>query len=100
MQITRTEGIAPYTERDFTFSEKKVQGGRVAKREDALFLISGGRYKRVAEGKERVYVLEGEGYFKWKRGETKYREGDVWLVDAVGEYELNGKGKYLVVFEK
>ena len=98
MKIEQISFNPPLSERDFTLSEKKVQGACIGKREGALLVLSSSRYKAECNAVHRVFVLEGEGHFKWKRGETKYRENQAFLLEKVGEYELNGAGKYLIIF--
>lgn len=100
MQLTTTAYEPPYQEKDFAFSEKKVQGATIGKKENALFILSASRYKLECEAKHLVYVIEGNGHFKWKRGEKDFHTGEAFLLEKVGEYELNGKGKYLIIFEK
>lgn len=98
MKIEQIPFDPPLFEQDFTLSEKKVQGANIAKREGALFVVSASRYKLECTSSQKVFVLEGEGHFKWKRGETNYREGQAFLLEKIGEYELNGAGKYLIIF--
>ena len=65
--------------------------------DDMLLITSGGRYKLFTEGFDYVRVLEGKGHVKWARGEYPFAEGDILRLDGVKEYELNGKGSYVIV---
>ena len=65
--------------------------------DDMLLIKSGGRYKLFTEGCDYVRVLEGKGHVKWARGEYPFSEGDILRLDSVKEYELNGKGRYVIV---
>ncbi|MBO5525684.1 MAG: hypothetical protein J5993_02945 [Clostridia bacterium] len=100
MQLTPIPFEPPYSEQDFTFSEKKVQGATIGKKDDALFIVSQSRYKLECDQKHLVYIAEGNGHFKWKRGEKDFHRGEGFLLEKIGEYELNGRGKYLIIFEK
>ncbi|MBP5242474.1 MAG: hypothetical protein J6Z36_02145 [Clostridia bacterium] len=82
---------------EFVMQETPVQGAQIGKRENDLYIVSPRRFKLFTTGMDRVYILEGNGFFKWKRGETKFSAGDVFTVEEVGEYEINGNGKYFVV---
>lgn len=86
-------------EEEFVFSEQSVQGAKTAKRGNDVLILSPKRFKLFTEGVDyvKILVLNGEGHFKWSRGETKFLEGDEFEVNGVGEYELNGDGKYLIV---
>lgn len=99
MKIERIQSAPPFQEKDFIFSDKMVQGAFVAKKENALFVRSRSRYKLECDGVHVVYA-DGEGYVKWKRGEFPFSAGDVLRLEKTGEYEINGKGNYLIIFEK
>ena len=75
----------------------KVQGSELRALDDMLLITSGGRYKLFTEGCDYVRVLEGKGHVKWARGEYPFSEGDILRLDGVKEYELNGKGRYVIV---
>lgn len=75
----------------------KVQGGEKRALGNMLLVTSGGRYKLFTEGCDYVRVLEGKGHVKWARGEYPFSEGDILRLDGVKEYELNGKGRYVIV---
>lgn len=97
MKIEMIPFEPPFKESDFTLSEQKVQGAYIAKTEEAIFVVSSSRFKSETKPTQKVYVLEGKGHFKWKRGEKDYEAGQAFLLDGIGEYELNGKGKYLII---
>ncbi len=86
-------------ERDFTsVPPRKVQGGALYALEKNAFLVeSGGRYKVYSERVDYVKILEGDGHFKWARGETPFHTGDAFCVSEAGEYEVNGARKFAVV---
>lgn len=82
---------------EFIMQEPAVQGAKIGKKDDALLIVSPRRYKLFTTGMDRVKIIEGVGFFKWKRGEVKFSDGDCFEVDEVGEYEINGKGVYVIV---
>lgn len=94
-KITMAEPLPQ--ESDFTFTDKLLQGARVGKKDDALYIFSPRRYKLFTKGKDVVCILDGSGHFKWARGETPFCKGDCFSVEEVGEYELNGSGTFLVL---
>ena len=97
MKIVKMAGGARRQEESgFTFSDKKVQGASVGKKDDDLYIISPRRFKLYTEGTETVHVLSGSGYIKWKRGEIPFAAGDAFLTEAPGEYELNGACEFTV----
>lgn len=98
MSITKIENeiLFPSVE-EFEMQENTVQGARIGKKGNDLLIVSPRRYKLFTSGMDRVKVLEGNGFFKWKRGETKFSAGDCFEVSDVGEYEINGNGTYIVV---
>lgn len=81
----------------FVMQEQTVQGAKIGKSGNDLLIISPRRYKLYTDGADRVKIVEGEGFFKWKRGETKFRTGDNFEISQVGEYEINGKGTFVVL---
>lgn len=94
------------TDKDSRFEERyafgepvKVQGGILRKCGNALLAESGGRFKLFAEGKDHIKFLKGSGFFKWARGETRFSEGDMFLAESTGEYEINGKCSFLLIRE-
>ena len=97
MELIKIAGGARREDKSaFVFSEKKVQGAELGKRGDDLYTVSPGRFKLFAEGKERVNILEGSGYIKWKRGEIPFCAGDAFEADGAGEYEVNGNCTFIV----
>jgi uncharacterized cupin superfamily protein len=82
---------------EFTMQENTVQGAKIGKKDNALFIVSPRRYKLFSESTDFVWVVTGKGHFKWKRGETDFSAGDCFEVAEVGEYELNGDGSFVVV---
>lgn len=97
MDIRKIAGGACREEKEaFIFSEKTVQGAKVGKRGADMYIESPRRFKLFSDAKERVDVLEGEGFIKWKRGEIPFSAGDAFETDAAGEYELNGNCAFTV----
>ncbi len=98
MKIVKTEEPIPFPAPDsFAMRENTVQGAHIGVNGDALLIVSPRRYKLFTEGTDRVKIVEGKGFFKWKRGETPFAAGDCFEVAAVGEYEINGNGVYIVL---
>lgn len=81
----------------FVPTGKKVQGALLSKLDHALLISSPNRYKLFCTGVHRVKILEGAGHFKWARGEKTFSAGEEFFLEDVGEYELNGAGKYLIL---
>ncbi len=80
------------------FSEPvKVQGGQKRTSGNLLEIRSGGRYKLFTISRDFIKIVEGNGHFKWARGETPFIPGDIFLAEEVGEYELNGAGVFLIL---
>ena len=91
MELNKIAGGARIHDKEaFCFSEKKVQGALVGKNGKDLYVLSPRRFKLFAEGRERLDILEGEGFIKWKRGEIPFAAGDAFEADGAGEYEVNG----------
>jgi mannose-6-phosphate isomerase-like protein (cupin superfamily) len=82
---------------EFTMQENTVQGAKIGKKDNALLIASPRRYKLFSENTDFVWIAEGSGHFKWKRGEVDFAAGDCFEVAAGGEYELNGNGVFIVV---
>ncbi len=98
MKISKLEReITVPQESDFTMQENTVQGAKIGKKDNALLIVSPRRYKLFTDDSDIVVILEGNGFFKWKRGETKFIAGDIFEVSQTGEYEINGNGKYIVI---
>ena len=91
MNIRRIEraGDLP-AEESFTFSDKAVQGARLGKRENMLYVISPRRFKLYADRADTLTFLAGSGHFKWARGETDFAAGDTFRVEGEGEYVVDG----------
>lgn len=85
------------SEENFCFKDGKVQGARLGKNGSALLVEGAKRFKLYTDKKDLVKILEGDGHFKWKRGETDFSAGDCFEADGVGEYEINGSDKFLVI---
>ena len=77
----------------------RVQGGLMRKRGGDRLVESGGRFKLECTGKARLFILSGEGYFKWARGETPFAAGETFLLDGTGECDLYGICAFLVARE-
>jgi len=98
--ITKTDEKAEefdFKEEDFTFTAEKVQGAKVGKKGNAIFVISPKRFKLYTEKTDLVKILSGTGHFKWARGETDFAAGDVFKISPDGEYEVNGAATFIAV---
>lgn len=100
MNIQRTErtGELPAAE-SFAFSDKTVQGARLGKRDNILYVVSPRRFKLYADRADTLTFLAGSGHFKWARGETDFAAGDTFRVEGEGEYEVNGNCTFIAVRE-
>ena len=85
------------SEESFVFKDGKVQGARLGQSGDSLLVEGAKRFKLYTDKKDLVKILEGDGHFKWKQGETEFSAGDCFEADGVGEYEVNGSGKFLII---
>lgn len=90
-----------FDESNFKERDSIVQGARVLDYENKTVIYSKKRFKLFTESTDYVKILslEGEGHFKWSRGELPFKEGDAFAVNGVGEYELNASGKFLIISE-
>ena len=97
MKIEKTAAL-PLAENGegFIFSEKTVQGAKVGKKEDLTYIISPRRFKLYTDSCDKLSILKGTGFIKWKRGETPFSAGDCFNVCETGEYELNGNCEFVV----
>lgn len=75
----------------------RVQGGVKRAYENVLFVQSGGRYKLETQSIDYIKILTGSGHFKWARGETPFSEGEVFIAESIGEYEINGNCSFTVI---
>ena len=100
MNIRRIErtGELPAA-KTFEFSDKTVQGAKLGKRENMLYVISPRRFKLYAEKADTLTFLAGSGHFKWARGETDFSAGDIFRIEGEGEYEVNGNCTFIAVRE-
>lgn len=80
------------------FSEPvRVQGASKRDCGDMLLIDSEKRYKLFTQSCDYVRILSGGGSIKWARGELPFSADDIFCFDQAGEYELNGKCRFLVV---
>jgi len=88
-----------FTESDFTFSSAPLQGARVGKNKNALYVISPKRFKLYTDSADELKILKlnGEGHFKWSRGETPFAEGDAFEICGVGEYEVHADCTFALI---
>ncbi len=84
-------------EDSFVFGAGKVQGAKLGKNGNCLLVEGAKRFKLYTEKTDLLKILEGSGHFKWKQGETDFRPGDCFEAEDLGEYEVNGSEKFLVV---
>lgn len=96
MKLEKIQPAAMPAEETFTFDGGTVQGASVGKTENCLFVRSARRYKLFTEGTDELLFLEGNGHFKWARGEKDFAAGDCFRIEAPGEYEVNGKCVFIV----
>ena len=97
MNIRRTECAALPAEREFVFSDKTVQGARMGKKGESLYISSPRRFKLFAKGSETLCIVRGEGHIKWKRGEIPFCAGDVFAAEDAEEYDLCGAGVFFII---
>lgn len=101
MHISRitepSESPFALSEADFVFKEGRVQGARLGKNGGALLVEEAARFKLFTESVDLVKIFEGTGRFKWKKGETDFVAGDCFEVSEVGEYEINGSAKFMII---
>lgn len=77
----------------------RVQGGTLRTRGGDRLVESGGRFKLDCAGSARLFILSGEGQFKWARGETPFSAGDAFLLEGTGECDLYGICAFLLARE-
>ena len=100
MNITRIvqAGELPAAE-EFEFSDKTVQGAKLGKRENMLYVVSPRRFKLFADKADTLTFLAGSGHFKWARGEKDFAAGETFRIEGEGEYEVNGNCTFIAVRE-
>ncbi len=76
-----------------------VQGGEMRTRGRDRLVESGGRFKLDCETRANLFILSGEGYIKWARGETAFAAGDAFALEETHETELNGVCAFLLIQE-
>lgn len=97
MNISKIEKITVPQKEEFTMQEGTVQAATIGKCGKFLYVNSPKRYKLFTDGTDTVLFLSGNGFFKWKRGETKFACGDCFAVSETGEYEINGASEFIVL---
>lgn len=95
-KITESQSVCFPARENFEMRDNTVQGARIGVNGNATLIVSPRRYKVYTDGTDRVKILEGAGFFKWKRGETPFSAGDCFEICRVGEYEINGNGVFIV----
>lgn len=78
-------------EENAPLSDKKVQGARLYQSGNILFADSPRRFKLYTQSRDILLIREGEGHFKWARGEIDFKAGEAFEISETGEYEVNGK---------
>ena len=96
MKLEKIQTAATPAEEEFTFGDAPVQGARVGKKGEWLFVRSPRRYKLFTDGTDEVTFTEGGGHFKWARGERDFAAGESYRLESPGEYEVNGKCAFFV----
>lgn len=94
-RIKRAGGL-PAAE-EFQFSDNRVQGARLGKRENMLYVESPRRFKLYSEKTDTLTFLAGSGHFKWARGEKDFSAGESYRIEGEGEYEVNGNCTFIAV---
>jgi len=86
---------------DFVMSGETVQSAVCGKaqinNQDYIYIESAKRFKLYTEQSDLIYVLSGNGFIKWSRGEKVFSSGDLLLFNNVAEYELNGRSVFIVL---
>lgn len=97
-KIEETESLN-LAEKDFAFSPSPLQGARVGKKDNAMYIISPRRFKLYTDSVDKLKILKlkGEGHFKWARGETPFAEGDTFEICGVGEYEVTADCTFAII---
>ena len=97
IKLTQEDRVPDFPASSETFGAPgKVQGGILRTCGNTVYVESGGRFKRFAEGPEYVKIVAGSGHFKWARGETPFAAGESFVAENAGEYELNGACTFIV----
>ena len=96
MKLEKIQTAATPAEEEFTFGDAPVQGARVGKKGEWLFVRSPRRYKLFTDGTDEVTFTEGGGHFKWARGERDFAAGESYRLESPGEYEVNGTCAFFV----
>lgn len=65
-----------------------------------MYASSPRRFKLFTKTRDVLLVREGEGHFKWARGEMDFRCGEAFEIEQAGEYEVNGKCVFAVYRQK
>ncbi len=80
-------------------SPVRVQGGTLSARGRERLAESGGRFKLACASRATLFLLKGEGYAKWERGEVPFAPGDVFSLEGEGEIDLYGKCVFIYTAE-
>lgn len=83
-------------ENEIPFTDKKVQGANIYQNGEILYAKSPKRYKLFTDNKNIVLFINGNGHFKWARGEIDFFQGDSFEIENTGEYEINGNCTFAV----
>ena len=97
MKLCKIAGDALPDAGAFAFSDRTVQGARLGRAGDSLYIFSPRRFKLFAEGRDEVVIVRGEGHIKWKRGEIPFCAGDVFAAEDAEEYDLCGAGVFFII---
>lgn len=97
MKLCKIAGDALPDAGAFAFSDRTVQGARLGRAGDSLYIFSPRRFKLFAEGRDEVVIVRGAGHIKWARGELPFRAGEHILAEECGEYEINGDCEFAVL---
>lgn len=97
MKLAKTERGSLPAKENFSFTGKKVQGAEIGMFGSARYVISPRRFKTVCDDTLAVHILQGNGHFKWARGEMPFSAGESFLAENIGEFEINGNSEFLLL---
>lgn len=90
-----TAALVLLTPASFTFAPEKVQGSAIGGTSsnglDFKAVVAPRRFKLYCENTMYLFVYSGGGYIKWSRGEYNIAQGDILLIEGIGEFDLNGE---------
>jgi hypothetical protein len=98
--FTAAKKIKSLTKNDFTMNSETVQNAHIGKTKiddlSYIYIESKKRFKLYTEETDLVFIISGNGFIKWSRGEKIFSKDDLLLFKGVKEYELNGESVFIV----